>query len=787
MTIGSLKLKMRPIRIGFLVNPNNKEDVQKAIHANSLFWGGMFNPIIPCYKKLPKNWEEYKSKRSTASKIIGGYIEGFDPDYLVNVSNVSVQKIEFDQEHILTYESIMSGYKEDMAPKLGAGIFEVIRQFRYDEMRFMRRDEFKFLRPLLASKYKPFLSSIFGDTGKYEEQLYSDYIDNLGVISKQVDIKNYWCYLSREYFYARRIGAIYLEQRIRGPIIFFMDASKGLDVIDFWNLRAAGWEVLPVAKQSTGEEGLRKECEKLIEKAYWPYRHNKDMYHYASIIKSRNTAEEEMSEFSKTLNIRKHDAKSRPKFTQQHWYPRIWDEWARQNAREIITPAYSKEKEIELQKGQKELRFKTLNPDFELNHVGSSHPRFALEVDSRIYGNDELLAEVIPMGGLDLARAVGKYSLREWRISKTGPVYLSRHQNWTVNYEIPLAEPVMVAWFKEKGWDVDISPSGKIAKQMIKQLGGQWGIGQLKEEGLIKLLHELSNDGYIIEREFKARISRITNSDEVWITRDEYIKRLLENEIFQLGVELKCPVCTQRSWYSLNAVDSKVMCSGCLSDYKVQSLDLLDKKWAYKSFGTFGLPKQAYGAFGVLLTLQFLVKDNHERSTTLLSFTAKKDGKEIETDLCLVTEKEYGDDSSQELLFSECKTYNKFEKKDVERMQELANEFPGAALVFSTLRSELTTTEKRMLKPLVNKGRRYWKAEKTYNPVIILTGNELFSSHGIPHCWENKDGKAGEIAKSNFYPRNMSDIADATQQIYLDMRPYHEWREEQWKKRQKVS
>ena len=787
MTIGSLKLKMRPIRIGFLVNPNNNEDIQKAIHANSLLWGGMFNPIIPCYKKLPKNWEEYKSKRSTASKIISGYIEGFDPDYLVNVSDVLIKQIEFDRDRIVTYESIMSGYEEDMAPKLGAGIFEVIRQFRYDEMRFIRRDEFRFLRPLLASKYKTFLSSIFGDTGTYEEPLYSGYIENLGVISEEVGIKNYWRYLSGKYLYARRIGAIYMEQRIRGPVIFYMDALKGLDVIDFWNLRAAGWEVLPVAKQSTEEEGLRKECERLVEKAYWPYRHNKDMYHYASIIKSRNTAENETSEFSKRLNLKKHEVKKGPKLALQRWYPRIWDEWARQNAHEVITPAYSKEKEIELQKGQKELRFKTLNPGFELYHVGSSSPRFALEVDSRVYGNDELLAEVIPKGGPELARAVGKYSLREWRISKTGPVYLSHHQNWTVSYEIPLAEPVMVAWFRENGWDVDISPSGKIAKQMIKQLGGLWGIGQLKEEGLIKLLQELSNNGYIIEKEFKARISQITNSEEIWITRDEYIKRLLENEIFQLGVELKCPVCTQRSWYSLNGVDSKVMCGGCLSDYKVQSLDLLDKKWAYKSFGTFGLPKQAYGAFGVLLTLQFLVKDNHERATALLSFTAKKDGREIESDLCLVTEKEYGDDSSQDLLFVECKTYNKFEKKDVERIQQLAKEYPGAVLVFSTFRTELTTTERRMLKPLVNKGRRYWKAERTYNPVIILTGNELFSSHGIPYCWKNKDGKAGEIEKSNFYPRKWSDVADATQQIYLDMKPYHEWREEQWKKRQKVS
>ncbi|MBL1140406.1 MAG: hypothetical protein HND53_00045 [Proteobacteria bacterium] len=787
MTIGSINLKLRPIRIGFLVKPNDKDGIRKAIHLNSMLWGGMFNPLIPCYTKLPRNWEEYKSKRTTATKVISGYIEGFDPDYLVNVSDVSVESIDFDLERIISYESIISGYKEDMAPKLGAGIFEIIGQFKYDEMRFIRRNEFKFLKPKLSTNHNLFLASIFGELDNFEKVLYENYLSGIEITESDIDIKNYWKYFTREYFYSRRIGAIYLEQGLRGPVIFYLDATKTLDVIDYWNMRASGWDVYPVAKQSEDENGLHKICEKIIERAYRPYRHNKDIYHFASIIKSRNTTEKEMSDFNKKLKVKKHDTKKGPKVSLQRWYPRIWDEWARQNTQEVITPAYSKEKEIELQEGQTEFRFKTLNPDFDLFHVNTSSPRFALEVDSRVYGNDELLAEVIPLGGEILSRAVGKYSLREWRISRSGPVYLSHYENWTVSYEIPLAEPVMTAWFKEKGWEVDISPSGKVAKQMIKQLGGLWGVVHLKEEKLIKLLQELSNNGFINEYDFKGRISQITNSDEVWISRDEYIKRLLEKEIFQLGVELKCPICTQRSWYSLNDMNSEVRCNGCLSDYKVQSLDLSDKKWAYKSFGTFGLPKQAYGAFGVLLALQFLVKDNHERATALLSFVAKKNNKEIEADLCLVTEKEFRDNSTQDLLFCECKTYNKFEKKDVDRMRVLAKEFPGAVLVFSTLRMDLTTTEKRMLKPLVNSGRRYWKAEKTYNPVIVLTGNELFSSHGIPYCWKDKEGKAGEIAESNFYPRGLSDIADVTQQIYLDMKPYHEWREEQWKKRQKVS
>ncbi|PRE99776.1 hypothetical protein C6Q15_29440 [Burkholderia multivorans] len=52
----------------------------------------------------------------------------------------------------------------------------------------------------------------------------------------------------------------------------------------------------------------------------------------------------------------------------------------------------------------------------------------------------------------------------------------------------------------------------------------------------------------------------------------------------------------------------------------------------------------------------------------------------------------YGE-QSEGLLFGECKTYGKFEAKDIDRMRMLAETFPGAILVFSTLREALTAKE----------------------------------------------------------------------------------------------
>lgn len=746
----------------------------------------MFNPLIPCYKRLPNIWSEHKSKNETASSVIKGYIEGFDPDIYLNLSTYTNAQLGIEDEDVVQTEDLLRSFREDDAPTVGLGIFEVLSQFVHDELRFIRKDAINFVKPNVSDQHKLFLSAIYGDLGEFEELFYTRYLQSFDAKEEKITIDSYLEFAKPQHMFSRRLGAEYLEQRLRGSFLFYLDASNVLDVIDYWNLRAAGYNVTPFPKQAKNEKPVKKLAERVIESAYWPYRHNKDMYHHASFIKSRSIKESELKEFSDSLTIEKPANENGVKVSFQHWYPRIWNEWARRNTRETILPAYSKERDTDLLDGQNEFRIRVLDPEFGVFYANTSGPRFVNEINSRIYGHDELLAQAIPLGGVSLSRVIGKYSLREWRISKAGPVYLSNHTNWSISYEPPLAEPVMKAWFKEQGWDVQLSPSGKIAKQMINQLGGIFGIANLTHEKLIKLFQDLNNKDFVSESDFKGRIARIVKEDDVWIERDQFIQNILAKNIIQLGVQTVCPTCTQKTWHSLESLSNIVQCFSCLTEYQIQSIDLDKKGWAYKATGTFALPKQAYGAYSVLLTLHVLTRDHHEKVTPILSFNAKKGNKEIEADLCLFTEKDFRDETTQELVLAECKTYNKFEKKDIDRMKTLAKEFPGSVLVLATMREKLTSAEKRLIKPLVNSGRRHWKSEQTYNPVIILTGTELFSAHGIPHCWEDKEGRAGEIEKNQFYTRNLSDLADATQQIYLDMKPYHEWRTEQWQKRKKV-
>ncbi|SRR5712692_3558673 len=112
-------------------------------------------------------------------------------------------------------------------------------------------------------------------------------------------------------------------------------------------------------------------------------------------------------------------------------------------------------------------------------------------------------------------------------------------------------------------------------------------------------------------------------------------------------------------------------------------------------------------------------------------------------------------------------------------MKWLAAQFPGAVLAFCTLRTQLTPVEVRRITQIAKAGRKYWKTERSLNPVLILTGTELLSNLGPPYCWENIG-----LAKKFERAYSLLDICDATQQIHLSLSPLHEaWHQEFEKKK----
>ena len=829
MTRGTVKVKLRPIKLAFLVNPNDKASLLKAIEINTFLWGGVYNPIIPTYKQISSKWKKFPHERNISAKsVVSGYLDNFDPDYVVPMGECVDYNLEIGyRKKIDDVSKVLEQVEQNGIPDYGIGLFEVLSYFIETELKFERRDPLNICVPRFGTHFRLFFSSVFG---KFPENIDAIFWRNFSesLEAKKIDfsISNYAEMLDPQKLFLRRMTRFYLEHRGRiEQCIFYLDATKSLDIIDYWNLRAIGWNVIPIPKQFAQSDKTMQLTRDFIQENHVPHYSNPEIYHYTTILKSRSISEDEQQQFSDSLDIsRSAETRKEPKISLQTWYPRIWSEWARGPDHIECCDLVADTDEHDISENEETVRFKTLAPEFVgIHYAGFDASRFANEIDISLYGDKGLRAEVIPESEVQLARAIDKFNFLHWRISKSGLVYLSPHSDSTVNLSLPQAEEVFTRWMKLKDWTVELSPPGRIAKQMILQLGGIDGTWILAQEGIIQLLGRMNSSNEILtelhkeisklqgllkqnefqtaEQEVEAfvkylkkiqlqlggdgkslledfvrnEIQEIMNRAgyEVEDAANRIIQQLIDAKVFQLGLEVQCPVCTQRSWYSVKGADYDLQCSSCLTRFSLPPASK-EIKWSYRSLGPFSLPNHAQGAYTVLLTLRFFSNPSliNGVTTPMMSFTAEKDGmKPLEADLALFFQESKFRNSKTEVIFVECKTFNSFRQKDIDKMADLGKAFPGAIIAFAKLEEHLRDEERTILCALVNRSRKSRLNNRPFNPILILTGKELFWKSDFSEWWEKRGGMRMAVNSQE----GMLELCDFTLQTNLGIDSWNQW------------
>jgi hypothetical protein len=207
---------------------------------------------------------------------------------------------------------------------------------------------------------------------------------------------------------------------------------------------------------------------------------------------------EELQKLADTLELNKllPDKPDARLIALQHWYPRIWDEWAM--GRDGATPdnLSSLSDELSFPDVKDTVTFNLVKPNFIAERF-SETPRFANEIYPKFYGlGEDFLADVLPYDhGQEVLLAAGGDFLflgDEFRIGRTGLIHLIKW-NQRARWRLPLAEDVFFAWLKDKGFAAELSPCGRLAKQMYSHLGG-W-LSVLANEALLALFERMSKGG----------------------------------------------------------------------------------------------------------------------------------------------------------------------------------------------------------------------------------------------------------------------------------------------------
>jgi len=100
-------VRLRPVRFGFLVKPNDQANILKIIQINTVLWGGMYNPIIPYFKRVPLWWDRH-FKSYSAKQIIEGYLDYFEPDFIVAAEAGLASSLGYNEERVISLSQILA-------------------------------------------------------------------------------------------------------------------------------------------------------------------------------------------------------------------------------------------------------------------------------------------------------------------------------------------------------------------------------------------------------------------------------------------------------------------------------------------------------------------------------------------------------------------------------------------------------------------------------------------------------------------------------------------------------
>lgn len=247
-----LRLRTRPLRFAFLVMPSDDEAVTRVRQACTIRWGGMLSPIIPAFRRRPSWATDPHLPSPSALDLARGYLESFEPDYVVDCGTGLSAKLGIPDRMILQFDDFESpDWRSAVSP--GVGSYEVYRHAYETQHQFVRRTPDSWLLPSSEPHaFSGFSATVLGDLAADGEFSYvrEGYRQVFEPDEVSFDPGQCACAAigreggtpidaSMQHIKPKAAGS-----RVRLPLV--MNPDSILDQIDFWNLRAFGLMPTPL-------------------------------------------------------------------------------------------------------------------------------------------------------------------------------------------------------------------------------------------------------------------------------------------------------------------------------------------------------------------------------------------------------------------------------------------------------------------------------------------------------------------------------------------------------------
>ena len=787
------------------------------MRACTCIWGGVFNPIIPVFKRAPKEWRPEIYQRFKGTEVAKGYIRFFEPDVYVEAEKGLLEEADFGalrQKHAL-HKQIMT-LKEFLEPErgrnwseplFGLNIRDVLAHIFKTEQQFVRRDkqESLYVSPERGNCASEAMFGVYPapKVAKYIERAYLD-VYKPEIVKPTPDTwRRVFMKGAVTPLRVARYGLDTQRYWYHDLLIFVFDPLRPTDLIDLWNLRLELHPVLPVPLEWF--DVLGDDIYKILMEEHRPVVGNPSgLMHNATIEFGRSIPKAKAESLIGSLK----PGLPRGALSIKYWRNAIWvehrdDRVHHDNRLKVI----AKERRVDLVlKDDQELStaFEPLAPEFAERYGGGDF-RWVNVLTVSNYGKPNI-ATVLPFNTFDRSWPRLGLGGEAIPVGSEGWVFPQRFTNLAQYVCLIGANDAIVGSIRLFGIKAELSEPGHIARQMLEQLGGIFGVHLLADIDTLKLLNKMagglrrkSNETDVIEETYELRTASLKAwTDLIFARKTRHslsrydLNDFTKSNVIRLGLETDCPYCSAKNWSTLTTVDYRVTCERCLKPYDFPQATLREKNrnFAYRVIGPFSAPDYGRGSYGALLTLRVLKQFNSSTSDMTFStaMNLSFDGVRCEVDFVAWR----GDERlarehrrPPQLIIGESKSLAQGEMitaRDIAKLKSVATRLQNVVVVISVLRDHFTRTEKDLLKKFANWGRRVNIHGEPTNPVLLLTAHELTMDYLLSETWKSLGGAHANFADYE-HTHSLLDLADATQQIYLGLPSFHQARREYWDKR----
>lgn len=755
-----MSVKYRPIKVGFLVRDKNVEDLVKAAGINTLLWGGIYNPIIPVSEDN--------------IDFCNQLLKLFSVDVLFAVSHTpEINKFINDNLFLRDsgYHDENIFYKDWNTKKYVLRYLDSINIVEYYYERDFKNKPKKHKSNFTLVKWEDTdaCNNLFSILFGYFPTSYNlkDDFQNAfyrGLRSREVNITQGGSINKDLAKYITPIEATALELSgyggaWRGNGLYIGSANDFLDLLYFWNIRAAGLTLGFLPKNFFDRFGsfVRAYIKHLDEAPT----SNLNIIEDCVKIYYRNS-HEDIRSLIKGFQKKK-------QFVFSHCDELIW------NGLNVKPDMFY----FDLQQ-----TLASVDKSYIGHNVTTALPekRFLGTGSDRRGGNvglQHLVVSISPIGEFSYPEYTLKppfiYELNEFYSRKIMPdswlrvrsekdgigIIIKEHENLLSLYPISrykLIEKI----FELAGFKADMSQAGLLANRIIHNMGDDYPLEAcrvFKITGIRKLISSLSVGESIKWSEATKIIwdNGFQKFENLFI-EPRSRKKLETNEVFNYLIKkkifapklnflyrilgcrknFKCHNCKLKKKILLNSYTTNWECPFCGHSHFMPSCIAKDfqnqanKYWKFVRSGLFAKENNQEGAIPVILSLLvfsriFEMNDSFTYSTSL----NLKNSNKCEVDFCVL---QYERGGKIQIGIAECKSEGqKINQKDVDNLKQVQDKIDKLGIdcyiIFSKTADSYEMEEIELFKSLDNEDRKF----------VILSNQELESYHPYRETGDGKE------------------------------------------------